>query len=276
MKKTFKVKRFALCAAVVLLCIPFLVPLYYAVINSLRGVYDLQVIVPHKFELKNYYYAVTLIPFLRYLGNSLIICGISVGLGFLSNFIYGYAFARINVKGSSVLFMITLAQMMIPSFATQVPQYIMLSSLGVRDSFLIWFIGVFAGNPLMIFLYRQYLRSVPKEIEEAAIVDGCSYITMIPHIFMPICSAVLAIVFFKLFCVHWGDYMTPFMYLREQHYPLALALFGTSYTFPEDPTTKLQPVLLAAALLMALPTVVLFFICQKHLVEGVVAGSIKG
>ncbi len=255
----------------------FIFPLYYTFVNSLRSIYAMPIIaLPEKINWINYKYAVTLIPFLRYMASSFVIVGISLAFGMSVDFIYGYAFARLKARGKGVLFTILLAQMMIPSFALQIPQYITFSNLGLKNSYLIWVLTGAAGSPFIIFMYKQYIEAIPKELEEAAYIDGCGVARIIVNIYMPICKSVLAVGFFRIFINQWGNYMTPFMFLSEKKYPLAIALFNSSYTLSEDPSTQLEPVKLAAALLFAIPSMIVFFMCQKQLVSGVTAGSVKG
>lgn len=275
-KKTTKISKVALYAALSIVSFIFLIPLYYTVVNSLRPVLGMPVVFPKSVELTNYYYAVTLIPFWNYLKNSLIIVAITVTMGVFLNFLYSYVFARLRARGKNIIFMLTLAQMMIPSFAVMVPQYVFFSDLGLRNSWWIYVLLCLPGDPYVIFLYRQYMRKIPKDIEEAAIIDGCGYFSIISQILFPLCKSVVAIVLFNCFVANWGDYMKPFMYFTDDKYPLALALFGAKYAFPQAPNQQLEPVVLAAALLMMLPVLVLFFFCQKQLVEGTMLGAVKG
>lgn len=255
----------------------FMVPLYYTLINSLRSLYALPVVtLPKTPEWINYKYAVTLIPFFRYLRSSLIIVSISLFFGLTVDFFYGFAFARLKVKGSNLLFMILLAQMMIPGFALQIPQYIAFSNMGIKDTYWIWILSGFAGSSFIVFLYKQYIESIPRELDEAALIDGCGYFGIITRIYMPICKSILAVGFFRVFNAEWGNYMTPYMFLSEKKYPLAIALFSTNYTLPADPTANVEPIKCAAALLFAIPAIIVFFMCQKQLVSGLTAGSVKG
>lgn len=259
----------------IVLCVIFIFPLYYAFINSFSSVYSSTSMWPKSFHPENYYYAVTLIPFFKYLLNSLIIVLITMVMGVFLNFMYGYAFSRLEGRGKTALFTVTISLMMIPGFAISIPQYIFLNLLGIKNSFWIYVILGLAGSPYTIFLYRQYLLTFPKEIEEAAIVDGCGYFGMIVHFYLPLCKAVVIIVAFSMFMASWGDYMTPFMFLSESKYPLAIALFNSTYTMPGNPELKMTPVVLAAAMLMMIPSVIMFFLCQKSLVGGVIEGSVK-
>ena len=254
-----------------------LFPIYYTFINALRNVYDTPaILLPKAFEWINFKYAVTLIPFFKYLKNSLIILAISVPLGTVTAFMYGYALAKLDAPGKKVLFFLVLTMMMIPGFATQIPQYIMLNKMQITDTFLIWVFEAIAGNAAMIFLCRQYLMSLPKALMEAATIDGCSQFGIIFKIAIPLSKPLLAIVIFRLFIANWGDYMTPYMYLSRDKYPLIMPLFSSyEYVFPGS-SVALQPVINAATLIVMIPVFIMFFLCQKQLVQGVSASGIKG
>lgn len=273
-KKITYVLWLAVC---VLFCGVFVVPLYYTAVNSLRSLYSNPVLtLPAKPSWENYKYAVTLIPFFNYLKNSLIVVGITIFFGVTFDFFYGYAFARLKAKGRGVLFMILLAQMMIPSFALQIPQYIAFANFGIKDTYWIWIFTGLSGSPFIVFLYKQYIESIPKEIEEAAYIDGCSVYQTIGRVYMPMCKTILAVGLFRMFIAEWGNYMTPYMFLSAKKYPLSIALFNASYMLPGDPSANMDPVKSAAALLFAVPSVIVFFLCQKQLVSGLTAGSVKG
>ena len=271
-----KKKKVSFWVMVVLLSLIFFFPLYYAFVNSLGSIYQQPSLFFKSIHFENYKYAVTLIPFFTYLKNSIIIVSIQVVMGVVLNFMYGYCFARLKARWKSVLFTITISTMMIPGFAISIPQYIMMSSLNIKDTFLIYVIFGLAGSSYTIFMFRQFLLTFPKEIEEAAIVDGDNYFSIIWHFYLPMCKPIIAVVFFNSFLGAWGDYMTPFMYLSESKYPLAIALFNAKYSMPGNPQLKMTSVVLAAALLFMIPTIVVFFICQKYLVSGTIEGSVKG
>ncbi len=265
---------FAICT---IISVVFIVPLYYTFVNSLRSIYSLpSIALTQKPDWSNYKYAVTLIPFLRYFKNSCIVVGITVFFGVTVDFFYGFAFAKLKVKGNKFLFMLLLSCMMIPGFALQIPQYIAFSNFGIKDTYWIWFLTCMAGSPGIVFLYKQYIESIPGEIEEAAFIDGCGFFRIITQIYMPICKSILAVGLFRVFIGEWGNYMTPYMFLTEKKYPLSIALFNASYTLPSDPTANLDPIKCAAALLYAIPSICVFFLCQKQLVAGLTAGSVKG
>ena len=273
---TKKIKRVLYWFVIALLSLIFIFPLYYAFVNSFGSIYQQPSLFFKSFHPENYVHAVTLIPFFRYLKNSIIIVVINVTMGVVLNFMYAYCFARLKAKGKNWLFTITISTMMIPGFAISIPQYIVLSALNIKDTFLIYPILGLAGSAYTIFLFRQFLITFPKEIEEAAIVDGDSYFSIIWHMYLPMCKPIIAVVAFSGFCGAWGDYMTPFMYLSESKYPLAIALFNARYTLPGNPQIQLTNVVLAAALLFMIPIIIAFFLCQKQLTAGIIEGSVKG
>lgn len=272
--KVAKVFFYVFCSFVGLV---FMFPIYYTFINSLRDVYSTPAtLLPKGFEWINFKYALTLIPFFKYLGNSLIILAISVPLGVLMNFLFGYALAKYKAPGSKVLFFLVLSTMMIPTFATQIPQYIMFTKIGITNTFLIWVFEALAGSSYQIFLCRQYLSGIPSSIIEAATVDGCSQSQIIFRVVMPNSKSLLAIVMFNLINFHWGDYMTPYMYLSREKYPLIMALFNNyEYVFPGS-GFKLVPVVNAATLFVMIPIFIVFFLCQKQLIQGTATSGIKG
>ena len=259
-----------------LLAVIFLFPFYYTIINSLRPIISTPTMVlPKGFEVINYYYAVTLVPFFKYFFNSVIIEIIALSSGMVFNFIYGYALARLKAPGKTVIFLMILSQMMIPFIAIQIPQYILFSNLGFRDTYWIYLVNGVAGSAMTVFVYKQYMLSFPKSIEEAAMIDGCSTFSIMWRVIAPLSKPIIAVVLFEDFKYYWNDYMTAYMYLSEDRYPVSMALFGVSYILPSNPNLKLVSVQNAAAIIIMIPTLILFFLCQRNLVSGVTAGSIK-
>ena len=235
-------------------------------------------IIPSEFHWENYYYAVTLIPFFKYLLNSLIIVAIVVPMCTIINMVIGYAFARLRARGKDVMFVIVLSTMMIPGIVTMIPQYILYNVLGITDTFFIYVLGNIGGGAYNIFLFKQFFSAMPKELEEAAKIDGAGTLQTIFRIFAPAAKPVIIIVAIGAFQGAWGDYMTPFMYFSPEKYPLAMALFGSvSYSMPGAPPGMVyEPLINAAAILMTIPPIIGFFFTQKHIVQGVVTTGLKG
>lgn len=261
---------------VLIICsLAFLFPLYLAIVNSLSGWYSAPSIVPTGFHLSNYKYATTLIDFWHFLRNSIIICAIVLFTSTIISGLVGYAFARINAPGRNALLMIVLSTMMLPGIVTQIPQYILFHKYGLINTYLPWLFGGLGGNAFFIFLYRQFFSTIPKELEEAARMDGCSIFRTYWNIFLPLSFPVVATVSIMNFQGTWGDFMSPFMYLKQDHYPLSTALSMLSYT-EGGSKVVIQPVSVAAGIIFMFPVLITFFIGQRYIVDGIVTTGIKG
>jgi multiple sugar transport system permease protein len=259
------------------LAVLFLIPLYYSVINALNGLVSTPVLtMPKTLHPENFVEAIIRIPFWRYFKSSTIIVGISVFFAVWINFILGYAFARMKAPGKDIWFSILISLMMVPGFATSIPTYVLFSKLHITDSYLIWILNGIGGSPFYTFLFRQFMQTIPKELEEAATIDGCTTIGIMFRIFLPLTVPVIAVVFMFEFLNSWGDFVTPFMFLNEAHYPLAAALTGVRYTLPNNAAIVLVPLQLAAALLFMIPSVMVYFAGQKYIKEGMITSGLKG
>ena len=170
-----------------LLAIVFLFPFYYTLINSLRPIMSSPALLKFKgFEFINFKYAVTLVPFFKYLKNTILIELIGLSTGFITTFMYGYALARLKAPGKSIVFYMILSSMMVPTMAIQVPQFVLFSNLGLKDTYWIYVINGLAGSAVNVFAYRQYLASFPGSIEEAARIDGCTRFSLMWRVVVPI------------------------------------------------------------------------------------------
>jgi multiple sugar transport system permease protein len=272
------INRFVIYSTLIICSFMFFFPFFLTIMNSLQSLEPgTKPVIPEVLRWKNYYLAVTLIPFFNYLKNSFILVVIALGIGVPINLVIGYAFARLRAPGKNVLFTIVLSTMMIPGIVTMIPQYILFSKIGLTNTFWIWILGALGGNAFSIFLFRQFFAAMPRELEEAAKIDGCSVLGTIFRIFVPCAKPVLIVVCVNAFMGAWGDYMGPFMYLAPNKYPLAMALFGgVSYKIEGSPDLVMDALINCAAIIMTIPSIAGFFISQKYIVEGIVTTGIKG
>jgi multiple sugar transport system permease protein len=268
--------RVAVYGMLAVLTVIFVYPLYITVANSLNPLYSLPTLLPTAFNLQNYKMAVTMIEFSAFLKNSIIICAIYVPLTTITSALAGFAFARLKAPGKKLLFVIITSTMMLPGIVTQVPTYILFHKLNFIDTFYPWLLWGIGGSAFFIFMYRQFFSSIPKELEEAARIDGCSTLRMYATIFMPLATPATWTTAIMLFQGTWGDFMTPFMFLRDEHYPLATALATIGYHLPDNPNVVLQQPSSAAAILFMIPTIAAYFFGQRYLVDGIAAGAVKG
>jgi len=260
----------------VFVALVFLVPFYFTILNSVRELNSMPVIswpTPPHFE--NYVYAINRIPFGRFAISSVIIVVLSVGFGVVINYIFAYAFARLNAPGKDFLFSIVITLMMVPVIATQIPQYVVFIQLNTYNTYWIWFLLGIAGKPTYIFLYRQFLQGLPKALEESAKIDGASMPRTIISIIVPNTAPVIATVFMLEFLYAWGDVTLPFLYLDITIWPISGALQGKYYVYPNT-NTILEPMTMAMCVMFIIPSVIAYTFGQKYLREGMITSGLKG
>lgn len=185
----------------------------------------------------------------------------------------GYGFARCRVRASGPIFGIVVAMLIIPGIVLTIPQFILYARLGLTNTYWPWILGALGASPFYIFLFRQFFLTFPRELEEAAEVDGAGPLRIFAQIFVPNSLAVIATVMFFAFSSVWGDYLTPLIYLNDDKMLLPVVL-QRNFRNPQNIT--IVTVASAAAILYILPPMVAFFIAQKNILKGVVMSGIKG
>ena len=211
--------------------------------------------------------------FLRYVWNSTWYTALEVVGDTLVGAIVAFGFARLRAPGSTVLFFLVLATIMIPFQATLIPQIILFRELGWIDTPLPLIVPTFFGNAFNIFLLRQFFRGIPRELDEAATIDGMGYPGIFARIILPLSKPALAAVAVFSFVFHWNDLLAPLVYLNStDKYPVSLALqaFTGSYGYAQ------WNLLMAMALVSALPCLILFFVAQRYFIQGIVVSGVKG
>jgi ABC-type glycerol-3-phosphate transport system permease component len=222
---------------------------------------------------QNYVLAFTEAPLLRVaLRTGALGIVYSILVTFTSSLI-GFGFARYPVKGNRPLFFIVVALMIIPYIVILIPQFILYSRIGIYNTYWPWILAALAGNSFYIFLFRQFFLSFPKELEDAAEVDGATAFRIYWQIFMPNTKPVIAAVMVFAFTYIWGDYMMPLILLTDDKTLLAVKL-ATSYTNPQG--VWLIPISMAANVVYLVPMVVIFALAQKHIIKGVITSGLKG
>jgi multiple sugar transport system permease protein len=212
-------------------------------------------------------------PFGRYFINTMFY-SLSVMLAeLLSCSFIAYGFARLRAPGKNWLFMLVLATMMLPGWVTLIPQYIMFSKFGWLDSYKPLIVPHFFGSAYLIFLLRQFYRQLPKDYEEAALIDGANYLGIWARIFLPLSLPALGAVSILSFMFHYRDYGGPLIYLNsESLYPVSLGL--TQFRAPFGGTAF--HLLMAASLVTIIPPIVVFFVAQRYFIQGIVVSGVKG
>ncbi|MGB7157968.1 MAG: carbohydrate ABC transporter permease [Tepidisphaeraceae bacterium] len=189
----------------------------------------------------------------------------------LSCSMVAYAFARLNWPGRDALFLVLLATMMLPAQVTMVPVFIVLKHLGLYNTLAALWGPSFLGSAFFIFMLRQFMKTIPAELEDAAKIDGCGFFGIYWRIILPLMKPALAAVAIFTFMSTWNDFLGPLIYINDQRlYPLSLGLFEFRTEHGAD-----YGMLMAASTLMTLPVVALFFLAQRYFIEGVTLTGMK-
>jgi multiple sugar transport system permease protein len=211
--------------------------------------------------------------FFLYLRNSLIVCGFGVLGTVISSSLAAYSLARIPWRGRSALFAVTLATMMVPFPVLMVPMYALFKSLGWVGTLLPLWVPPALGTGFNIFLLRQFFLTIPRDLSEAARIDGCSEFGIFWRIILPLSRPALAVVALFHFLYAWNDFFAPLLYLtRRETFTLSLGL--QAYQSQQGGVDWSS--LMAASTLVCLPIIVLFFFTQKTFIRGIATTGIKG
>ena len=215
-----------------------------------------------------------ILPFGRYFINTLVIVGCVLVGTLLSSTLVAYGFARFKAKGSRLLFTVLLATMMLPNQVTLMPTYILFHKLGWLETFLPLVIpSYFATGAFYVFLLRQFFVTIPREMEEAAKIDGCGAMRTLVQIFLPLCKPALTTITLFTIINTWNDFMNQLIYLNsDETYTIAVGLsFFNSKYGPQQVN-----LMMAISLVTVLPLLLLFFVGQRYFVEGNVTSGLKG
>lgn len=229
--------------------------------------------IPNPFQPENYVKALTYKPFHLYLKNTLIIALLNVTAVVLSSSFCAYGFARIRFPGRDFWFGIVMATLFLPYAILIVPSFIIFSKLGWVNTFLPLTVPMFfGGGAFNIFLLRQFFRTIPEELADAARIDGCSEFGIYWRIFMPLAKPALITVAIFTFLFAWNDLLGPVIYLRSpEKFTVAAGL--ASFRSQTDISWDLQ---LAASTAMTVPVIILFFFAQRYFIRGIVMSGLKG
>lgn len=254
----------------------FVIPLLWMVTVSLSTPQDIAQpglhLLPAQLRWSNYGYALTLMPFGAYSLNTIKVTLLSVLGAVFSSSLVAFAFARLRAPGKNVLFVLMLSTIMLPAQVTMIPSFIIFKSLGWYDTLLPLIVPAWFGSAFYIFLMRQFFLTIPVELEEAAVIDGCGTFRIFWRIILPLSKPVLVTVAVFSFVAHWNDFMTPLIYLNSVgNRTLALGLATFVDVWGVDIVS-----LMAASTVVLLPVLIVFFLAQRYFVQGVVMTGIKG
>lgn len=272
---------YGLYALAIVLCIAFGYPFFYALTSSLKSPAEIYTFPPKLFpevpQWSNYVRVLTDYPYAQWFMNTVFVTVLATAGTVLSAALVAYSFARFNYRGRNLLFIITLSTMMMPAQVTLIPQFILFWKIGWLDTlYPLWVPLWFGGTAFFIFLIRQFMMSLPRDLDEAALIDGASRFRIFWNILLPLCKPVLATAAIIAFMAEWNRFIEPIIYLNT---PTKFTLsVGISF-FKQNADANveiLQHILMAAAMMMVLPTLIVFFAAQKYFVRGIVMSGLKG
>lgn len=261
----------------VILCIIFLLPIFYMVTTSLMSAVESGQgkFIPTALHFENY--VEVLSPeLLTFFKNTIIVVGLNVIFIPFSALFTAFAFVRCKFVGQNILFTIILSTMMIPAIVCQIPMFVVYVKIGWLNT--LWPLivpGILGGGAGNIFLARQYMRTIPSTLDEAATIDGANRFQVFFSIFMPLCKPIAMFMMITTFTGMWNDVVTPMLYLRQEStWTLALGIYNW-FTGPVTGSSA-PNMRMAIGMYMLVPCAIVFFIFQKQLIDGVQMGAVKG
>jgi multiple sugar transport system permease protein len=275
-KKGKIIERIVIYALLIGLSIVFIFPFLWLLGTSLKPESEAltfpPTILPEDWKFSNYKDVFTMVSFGKYYWNSIFVTSLTVIGTVLSSTVVAYGFARIKAKGSNIWFILLLATMMLPPQVTMIPVYMIFSKLGWVNTFLPLIVPAFFGNAYFIFLLRQFFKTIPKELEESAYLDGCGTFGIFWRIILPLSVPAVITVALLSFMWTWNDFLGPLIYLNDESmYTLALGILQ----FKGALIVSWGP-MMAASVLIILPLIILFFVGQKYFIEGIATTGGKG
>jgi len=267
---------YVIVAAVALL---FLLPWIWLLSTSLKPPAQILEIppklIPKPFMWINYYYGVTYIKFWQYLWNTLVICFFVLIGRVFSCTLVAYSLSQVNWVGSKILFGIVLATMMLPSQVTMIPIFIIFSKLGWVDSFKPLIVPAFFGDAFFIFMMRQFFKSIPRDLIDAARLDGATHLDIYMRIVMPLSRSALATLIAFTFIWTFTDFQGPLIYLKNRElWTLSLGMRGYLQRYGAGGGTALGA-MMAAATLYTLPMIIIFLAAQRTFIRGIITTGLK-
>jgi len=274
MNRNFKLKNYTVIIILFLITVVSLIPFLWMISTSLKETGAIMSIpiqwIPKEVSMEAYVKIFTKIPFLRSLGNSIFITLFSTTITIISSSMAAFVFAKFDFKYKKTLFTLYLASMMIPIQVTGIPIFIILTKLGLTNSYLgVIMPSVF--NVFGIFLLKQYMVNIPNAFIEAAILDGANFVQVFIRVIIPMSRIPLLTLFVINFMNYWNDYFWPLIILTDPNkmtLPVILSKMNAQYATEYN-------TLMAGALVSLIPILIVYSFSQKYFISGLQEGGIK-
>jgi multiple sugar transport system permease protein len=250
-------------------------PLLWMIASSLKNEHEVlatpPTLLPHEWEWGNYSEVFSRVPFARYLANSLLVASVVTVVALLFHSMAAYSLARLRFPGREAIFMAILCTLMVPFTVIVIPLFIIVDWLGWVDTYQ-GLIVPMIPHAFGIFLLRQFYLGIPRELEEAAIIDGASLVRVYWHIILPLSRPVLAALGVFFFLANWNNFLWPLVVTQSEN--LRVVQLGIQQFTGEH--SSQHNLIMAASTVAALPTLIMFFVFQRRLVEGIKMTGLKG
>ena len=254
----------------------YAMPFIWMLSTSVKPGYQVYVVppiwIPDQFNWSNYTAPWFNLPFHLFYWNTIVITVTSIIGTLISSSLVAFAFARMRFRARGALFVLVLSTIILPQQVTLVPQYLIFTKLGWINTPLPLIVPYWFGSPFNIFLIRQYMMTIPLEIDDAARIDGAGWFQLYSRIVLPMAAPALGVVTIMSFNFHWNDYLHPLLYLNETKnftLSLGLPLLNSRYI------TDIQQTM-AQTVLAVIPVLLIFFFAQRFYIQGVVVTGVKG
>lgn len=271
-------------AFTILLALVFTFPLYWAVAGALKRPNELQVIPPLWYppepQWRNFVEVGQIIPFYLFVRNTAVITILGMIGGIVSASLVGYGFSSFRFRGRNLLFTILLATMILPGEVTLIPTFMLFNYLKWVNTIKPLVIPhYFGGGAFSIFLFRQFFSSIPKDLNDAAKIDGCGPFRFYLKILIPLSTPVIITLCILWFQFLWNDFMGPLIYLvqlEKMTVSVGLLMLRTSFGDAARRGKPTEHLLMAGSVIAMLPSLIIFFTLQRYFIRGVIMTGIKG
>ncbi|MCX6048584.1 MAG: carbohydrate ABC transporter permease [Chloroflexi bacterium] len=261
----------------------FMMPFAWTVFSSLKSPSELYMFPPSWLpttpRFANYAEVFDVSPFGRWLWNSVIVAGLATFGAVLSAALTGYSFARFRYPGRDLIFLLTLGTLMLPAEVTLIPLYLLFNKAGWLDSYRPLIVpSFFGGGAFLIFMMRQFFLTLPRDLDEAARIDGAGYLRIFWQIILPLSIPALVTAAIITFIGEWNSFLFPYIILNtKEKFTIGIGIkYFQTIASNIDSIEPRENLLMAAGMMMTAPILVLFFAAQRYFVQGIAMSGIKG
>lgn len=262
------------------LAIVFMFPFVWAVSSSLKEPIELVIFPPKLFpavpQWGNYKEAWTVVELGQFFENSAFVTILSIIGTITSSFLVAYGFARFRFPGREALFLLCLSGMMMPVYVTIIPLFDLFRALRWIDTYKPLIVPSYFGSAFAIFLLRQFIMTIPFDLDESALIDGASRLKILTKIILPNCKPVLAAVAIFVFRGSWNRFLGPLIFIDTvKKFTLPLGLWFLR-GYADEPGLPKEHLLMAGAFITSLPVMIVFAAAQRYFIQGIVTTGLKG